>query len=94
MLDKVKVLKDSAAVMATKAKTRVKRGKEAGPTEKYLVALDIGTEYVKALIARVTDEAIDIIGTGRARQKLSDMQAGAIADIGGERTECCHWYCW
>lgn len=88
MLDKVKVLKDSAAVMATKAKTRVKRGKEAGPTEKYLVALDIGTEYVKALIARVTDEAIDIIGTGRARQKLSDMQAGAIADIGGVVENC------
>ena len=88
MLDKVKVLKDSAAVMATKAKTRVKRGKEAGPTEKYLVALDIGTEYVKALLARVTDEAIDIIGTGRARQKLSDMQAGAIADIGGVVENC------
>lgn len=88
MLDKVKVLKDSAAAMATKAKTRVKRGKEAGPTEKYLVALDIGTEYVKALIARVTDEAIDIIGTGRARQKLSDMQAGAIADIGGVVENC------
>lgn len=88
MLDKVKVLKDSAAVMATKAKTRVKRGKEAGPAEKYLVALDIGTEYVKALIARVTDEAIDIIGTGRARQKLSDMQAGAIADIGGVVENC------
>lgn len=88
MLDKVKVLKDSAAAMATKAKTRVKRVKEAGPTEKYLVALDIGTEYVKALIARVTDEAIDIIGTGRARQKLSDMQAGAIADIGGVVENC------
>ncbi len=88
MLDKVKVLKDSATAMATKAKTRVKRGKEAGPTEKYLVALDIGTEYVKALIARVTDEAIDIIGTGRARQKLSDMQAGAIADIGGVVENC------
>jgi len=88
MLDKFKVLKDSAAAMATKAKTRVKRVKEAGPTEKYLVALDIGTEYVKALIARVTDEAIDIIGTGRARQKLSDMQAGAIADIGGVVENC------
>lgn len=88
MLDKVKVLKDSAAAMATKAKTRVKRGKETGLAEKYLVALDIGTEYVKALIARVTDEAIDIIGTGRARQKLSDMQAGAIADIGGVVENC------
>jgi cell division protein FtsA len=88
MLDKVKVLKDNAAAMATKAKTRVKRGKETGPAEKYLVALDIGTEYVKALIARVTEETIDIIGTGRAHQKLSDMQAGAIADIGGVVENC------
>ncbi|MBP7857700.1 ethanolamine ammonia-lyase reactivating factor EutA [Candidatus Saccharibacteria bacterium] len=74
--------------MATKAKSRVQRRKEMSPVEKHLVALDIGTEYVKALIGRVTDEGIDIIGAGRARQKLSDMQAGAIADIGGVVENC------
>ncbi len=85
MLDKVKVLKDSA-VMA--AKSRLKNGKTPPPSEKHLVALDIGTEYVKALIARVSDDGIDIIGTGRSHQKLSDMQAGAVADIGGVVENC------
>ncbi|HSH18373.1 MAG TPA: cell division FtsA domain-containing protein [Candidatus Saccharimonadales bacterium] len=51
--------------------------------EQYIVALDVGTEYVKALIGRVGKDAsqIDIIGVGRQRQRVSDMQAGAIADI-------------
>jgi len=49
---------------------------------KHIVALDIGTEVVKALIGRVTtDGNIEVIGVGRQHQKLSDMQAGAIADI-------------
>ncbi len=47
----------------------------------YLVALDIGTEFVKVLIARVGEENAEIIGVGRAHQSLSDMQAGAISDI-------------
>lgn len=48
----------------------------------YIVALDIGTEYVKALIGKVgADDDIEIVGVGRSRQRLSDMQAGAIADI-------------
>lgn len=46
------------------------------------MALDIGTEVVKALIGRVTEDGtIEVIGVGREHQKLSDMQAGAIADI-------------
>ncbi|MBP9761535.1 ethanolamine ammonia-lyase reactivating factor EutA [Candidatus Saccharibacteria bacterium] len=85
MLDKFKGLKDSAVVAAKK---RTKVGKASGPAEKHLVALDVGTEYVKALIARVTDDGIDIIGAGRAHQKLSDMQSGAIADIGGVVENC------
>ena len=47
----------------------------------YLVGLDIGTEYVKALISEVKQDKIEIIGVGRAHQSFSDMQAGAISDI-------------
>lgn len=55
----------------------------------YLVALDIGTEYVKALIGKVIEnDNIEIIGSGRAHQELSDMQAGAIADIQGVVANC------
>lgn len=53
-----------------------------------LVGLDIGTEFVKALIARVEGDTLEIIGVGRARQDLSDMHGGAIADIGGVVRNC------
>lgn len=71
---------------ARKASSSVKdkaAGGDAPGGEQYIVALDIGTEYVKALIGKVNQdgEHIDIIGVGREKQGLSDMQAGAIADI-------------
>lgn len=56
--------------------------------EKYIVALDIGTEFVKALIGRIKGDSIEIIGVGRARQALADMQAGAIADISAVVANC------
>ncbi len=46
------------------------------------LALDIGTENVKAVIARRSQgEQLEIIGIGRAHQDSSNMYAGAIADI-------------
>jgi len=57
--------------------------------ERYFVALDIGTEFVKALIGQVRqDNSIEIIGVGRAHQALKDMQAGAIADIASVVENC------
>ena len=75
-------LKDIQA--AVKAKT----ANDNGPGEEYIVALDIGTEYVKALIAVLTDDGAEIIGVGRRHQKLSDMQAGAISDITAVTDNC------
>ncbi len=47
-----------------------------------ILALDIGTEFVKVLIARQRKgEDLEIIGIGKARQESSNMYAGAIADI-------------
>lgn len=54
----------------------------------YIVGLDIGTEFVKALIAKVNGETLEIIGVGRARQDISDMHSGAIADIAGVVRNC------
>lgn len=56
--------------------------------EQYIVGLDVGTEFVKALIGKVDGDEIEIVGVGRAQQQLSDMQAGAIADIGGVVQNC------
>lgn len=54
----------------------------------YIVALDIGTEFVKVLIAKLDGEVLDIVGVGRARQEISDMNSGAIADIAGVVRNC------
>ncbi len=54
----------------------------------YIVGLDIGTEFVKALIARVNDDTLEVVGVGRSRQDISDMHGGAIADISGVVRNC------
>lgn len=56
--------------------------------DQYIVALDIGTEFVKALIAKLEGDELQIVGVGRARQDVSDMHSGAIADIGGVVRNC------
>ena len=56
--------------------------------DNYIVALDIGTEFVKALIAEVKDDSLEIIGAGRAQQEIGDMHSGAIADISGVVRNC------
>ncbi len=53
-----------------------------------MVALDVGTEFVKALVGQVIGDEIEIIGVGRAHQELADMQAGAIADIAAVVANC------
>ncbi|PLS80972.1 hypothetical protein CYG49_03510 [Candidatus Saccharibacteria bacterium] len=62
--------------------------KSKGNNDQHIVALDIGTEFVKALVAKVIDDELEIIGVGRARQDLADMHSGAIADIGGVVRNC------
>lgn len=58
------------------------------PDSDYVVALDIGTEFVKALIAKLNDDTLEIVGVGRSRQDISDMHSGAIADISGVVRNC------
>ncbi len=79
MLDKLKQAAGSTL-------GRVKNKKSA--SDQYLVALDIGTEFVKALIGKKNGDGLDIVGVGRAHQSLSDMQAGAIADISAVVANC------
>ena len=62
--------------------------RKPGNQDQYIVALDIGTENVKALIGRVVGDDVEIVGAGRAHQQLTDMQAGAIANIAGVVRNC------
>lgn len=73
-------------MLLDKIKQAFPSSKEAG--DNYIVGLDIGTEFVKALIARVDGDVLEIVGVGRARQAVSDMHSGAIADIGGVVRNC------
>ena len=47
------------------------------------ISLDIGTEFVKALLFEVDAGRGRVLGVGRARQRLSDMQGGGVTDISG-----------
>jgi cell division protein FtsA len=79
MLNKIKTVGGQVTSRVKKARSN---------DERYLVALDIGTENVKALIAKLHGSEAEIVGVGRAHQQLTDMQAGAIADIGGVVQNC------
>ncbi len=67
-------------------------------SNQYLVSLDIGTEYAKALIGQVVEhtnersgktyQQVEILGVGKKRQKLTDMASGAVTDIAGVVDNC------
>ena len=54
-------------------------------SQSHILALDIGTEFIKALIFKVNyeKEVAEVIGVGRQRQKPTDMQGGIATDISG-----------
>ncbi|MFH1749680.1 MAG: cell division FtsA domain-containing protein [bacterium] len=56
--------------------------------DKYGISLDIGTEFVKVLVFEIKDDKVEILGVGRERQKLTDMQAGTVTDINGVIDNC------
>jgi cell division protein FtsA len=58
----------------------LRRGDPAAPTAAHL-ALDIGTEYAKALVFEYEGGSAVVTGAGRQRQGLSHMQSGTVADI-------------
>ncbi len=78
MLQKLKRL--SSSIVSSKTKT--------GPKTQYIVGLDVGTEFVKALLAKVSNDRLEIVGVGRTHQDFNDMQAGAIADIAAVVANC------
>ena len=55
--------------------------------EDYIVALDIGTEFVKALIAQLEGDELSIIGVGRARRPAVATRPPAPAGRGARAVE-------
>lgn len=54
----------------------------------WAIALDVGTEFVKALVFEVKEGKGYVKGVGRQRQRLSDMQGGTVTDIAGVVRNC------
>ena len=65
-----------------------KSKKKPKDPDDYLLALDIGTEYVKALIAKKGKGSLKIVGVGKAHEAPTNMSSGAIADIQGVAKTC------
>src|SRR6266550_7029847 len=52
-------------------------------------ALDIGTEFAKALVFEIDETGHGVVrGVGRKRQGLSHMQSGTVADIAAVVDNC------
>jgi len=56
----------------------------------HALALDVGTAFIKALIFSIDlkEQKGEVVGVGRQRQKLGDMDAGAVTDIAGVVASC------
>jgi cell division protein FtsA len=55
---------------------------------KLFIALDIGTEVVKALVCSAEGDRGRVLGVGREKQRLGDMASGAVTDIGSVINNC------
>lgn len=53
-----------------------------------LLALDIGTEFVKALVVQVDGDKGRILGVGKTRQNVGEMQSGSVTDIASVIRNC------
>lgn len=56
----------------------------------HILALDIGTEFVKALVVKINSETKkgEVVGVNFEPQKISHMIAGAVTDISGVSLTC------
>jgi cell division protein FtsA len=63
--------------------------RDGGESLAACTALDIGTEFAKALVFEIGDDGHGTVrGVGRKRQGLSHMQSGTVADIAAVVDNC------
>jgi cell division protein FtsA len=65
-------------------------GKNKNFSKDYYLALDIGTEFVKSLVYKIDEESQKgvVYGVGKVRQKLGNMNSGAVSNIEGVIDTC------
>lgn len=57
-------------------------------SEAHFLALDIGTDVVKALVCELEGNKAKVLGVGRKQQKMGDMQSGVVTDIASVIANC------
>jgi len=57
-------------------------------SDKYFLALDIGTDVIQALVCEVEGTKARVLGVGKKFQKLGDMQSGVVTDIAAVIANC------
>ncbi len=63
--------------------------RDEGPSLAACTALDVGTEFAKALVFEIDEAGHGVVrGVGRKRQGLSHMQSGMVADIAAVVDNC------
>lgn len=57
-------------------------------SDAHFLALDIGTDSVKALVCEAQGSKVHVIGVGKKKQKLGDMKSGVVTDIAAVIANC------
>lgn len=57
-------------------------------SDAHFLTLDIGTDVVKALVVESEGTKGKILGVGRKKQRLGDMQSGVVTDIASVISNC------
>ncbi len=71
-----------------KIKDRIERLRRGADYENYYTALDIGSEYIKALVVKREGRNGVVLGVSRQRQEFADMQGGVPSNIQGIIDSC------
>ena len=58
-------------------------------SDAHFLALDIGTDVIKALVCEAEGSKAKVLGVGTKKQKLGDMQSGVVTDIASVKTSSC-----
>src|SRR5215472_13018214 len=64
------------------------QSQEGGDGNQLYTALDIGTEFAKAIIVEVGEDEGVVLGVGRHHQSYSHMSDGIVTDISGVIANC------
>lgn len=63
--------------------------KQAGSKrERVYSVLDIGTEYIKAMVCEINGREISVLGAAKKKQNKGEMEGGIIIDIAGVIENC------